>query len=189
MYAYSISLGGSYGHKFKRVELHELVRFDGVVVKDGVCGGSVGAMYRRWVDGRDYYEVIEDSINHSQWLQIKRTVKLNMNSTCPKRGEPGYDPAYKFDFIYKTLVHNVNCTSKHAESNQCGDETTWLSHDPTNQATAGLSKLTVPPSCFIPSLIRFCMLADAIHIVHECLINEIKFVGQVITRFPSIWTG
>ena len=103
------------GNKFKPVELHELVQFDGVVVKDGVCGGSVGAIYRRWVDGSYYDEVIVDLINHSRWLQIKRTVKLNNNSTCPKRGEPGYDLAYKFDFIYKTLVQNVNCISKHAE--------------------------------------------------------------------------
>ena len=93
LYAYSISLVGSYGHKFKPVELHELVHFDGVVVKDGVCCGIGGVMYRRWVDGCDYDEVIVDTINHSRWLQIKRTVKLNMNSTCPKRGEPGYDPA------------------------------------------------------------------------------------------------
>ena len=93
MYAYSIGLGGSHGHKFKPVELHELFHFDGFVVKNGVCGGSIGAIYRWWVDGSDYDEFIEDSINHSQWLQIKRTVKLNMNSTCPKRGEPGYDPA------------------------------------------------------------------------------------------------
>ena len=31
-YAYSIGLGGSYGHRFKSVDLHELVHFDGVVV-------------------------------------------------------------------------------------------------------------------------------------------------------------
>ena len=110
----SIGLGESYGHKFNPVELHELVHFDGVAVKDGVRGGSVGAMYLRWVDGSNYNEVIADSINQSRWMQIKRTVKLNMNSTCPKRGEPGYDPAYKFDFIYKTLVHNMNRISKHA---------------------------------------------------------------------------
>ena len=67
MYAYSISLGGSYGHKFKPAEIHYLVRFDRVVVKDGVRGGSVGAMYWRWVDGSDYDEVITDSINH-EWL-------------------------------------------------------------------------------------------------------------------------
>ena len=107
LYAYSIGLGGSYGHKFKLVEIHELVHFDGVVLNNGVRGGSVGAMYRRWVDGSYYNEVIVDSINHSQWLQIKRMVKLNMNSTCPKRGEPGYDLAYKFDFIYKTPCPQV----------------------------------------------------------------------------------
>ena len=92
-YAYSIGLGGYYGHKFKPAEIHDLVRFDGVVVKDGVRGGSVGARYGQWVDGSDYDEVIADLTNHSRWLQIKRTVKLNNNSTSPKRGEPGYDPA------------------------------------------------------------------------------------------------
>ena len=46
-YAYSIGLGGSYGHKFKPIELHDIVHLDGVVVKDGVRGGSVGAMYWR----------------------------------------------------------------------------------------------------------------------------------------------
>ena len=53
MYAYSIGLGGSYGHKFNPVKLHDIVHFDGVVVKDGVRGGSVGAMYRQWVDGSE----------------------------------------------------------------------------------------------------------------------------------------
>ena len=53
LYDYSIGLRGLYGHKFKPVELNELVHFERVVVKDGVRGGSVGAMYRRWVDGSD----------------------------------------------------------------------------------------------------------------------------------------
>ena len=51
LYVYVIGLVGLYGHKFKPFELHELVHFDGVVVKDGVRGGIVGEMYRRWVDG------------------------------------------------------------------------------------------------------------------------------------------
>ena len=54
LYAYSIGLGGSYGHKLQVIELHQLVRFDGVVVQDGVRGGSDGALYRRWIDGSDY---------------------------------------------------------------------------------------------------------------------------------------
>ena len=67
LYAYKIGLGGSYVHKFKPIDLHELVNFDGVVVKDGVRGGSVGALYWRWFDGSDYDETIADSINHSRW--------------------------------------------------------------------------------------------------------------------------
>ena len=62
-------------------------------MKDCVCGGSVGAMYRMWVVGSDYDKIIAGSINHSRWLQIKRTVKLNNNATSPNRGELGYKPA------------------------------------------------------------------------------------------------
>ena len=68
-------------------------------MKDGVHGGSVGVMYWKWVEGSDYDEVIVESINHLRWLQIKRTVKLNNNANLPKRGETGYDPAYKFDLL------------------------------------------------------------------------------------------
>ena len=84
-------------------------------MQDNIRVGSVGAMYRRWVDGSDYGEVIVESINHLRWLQIKRTVKLNNNATSSKRGEPGYDPAYKFDLLYRTMVHNANCTSRYAD--------------------------------------------------------------------------
>ena len=94
-------------------------------MKDGVRGGIFGAIYRRWVDRSDYNEVIVESINHSHWLQIKRNFKLNNNSTSPKRGEPGYNPAYKFDLLYRTLVCNFNCISRYVDSDQCGDETTW----------------------------------------------------------------
>ena len=62
-------------------------------MKDGIRGGSDGAMYWWWVDRSDYNEVITESINHSRWLQINRTVKLNNNATLPKIGEPGYSPA------------------------------------------------------------------------------------------------
>ena len=46
-YALQLGLGGSYGHKFDNVLVHELVNFDGILVKDGVKGGSDSAIYRR----------------------------------------------------------------------------------------------------------------------------------------------
>jgi hypothetical protein len=90
------------------INLHELVSFDGVVVQDGVRGGSDGALYRQWIDGSDYDHYVAESINHSRWLQIKRTCKLCNNNVSPKRGEPGYNPAYKYDLLYNTLIHNIN---------------------------------------------------------------------------------
>jgi hypothetical protein len=48
-YGASIGLGGLYGHVFKLVSILDLLKFDMVVVKDGVLlGGSDGAIYHRW---------------------------------------------------------------------------------------------------------------------------------------------
>jgi hypothetical protein len=44
-----------------------------------------------------------------------------------KRGQPGYDPAYKFDFIYKTIINNTNFFTKEADLDLCGDKTS-LAH-------------------------------------------------------------
>jgi hypothetical protein len=43
LYAFSIGLGRSYGDAFKLLKLCELVKFDGIVVCDGIQGG--GALY------------------------------------------------------------------------------------------------------------------------------------------------
>ncbi len=89
LYAIRIGLGGSYGHRFKNIVLDELVRFDGVVICNGVKGGSNGAVHRRWMDGADYDSLVHASIRHTRWLQIKRVMKLNNNQESPKRGEEG----------------------------------------------------------------------------------------------------
>jgi hypothetical protein len=136
-YAYSIGLGGAYGHRFKSIDLHELVHFDGVVVRDGVRGGSNGALYRRWMEGADRDELIVESIHHCRWLQIKRVIKLCNNETAPKRGEPGYNPAYKYDMLYDVLIENLNAITEEAELDLCGDETTW-GHGGFGEAGSGL---------------------------------------------------
>ena len=76
-------------------------------------------------------------MTHCHWLQIKRVIKLNNNTLSPKHGQPGYDPAYKFDMLYKTLVHNVNAITKTAALDLCGDETTW-GHGGYGEAGSGL---------------------------------------------------
>jgi hypothetical protein len=73
-YATSLGLGGSYGHSFKEVMLEELLHFDSVVVRDGVHGGTDGAIYRRWREGETTFDKdVAKSISHTRWLQLKRT--------------------------------------------------------------------------------------------------------------------
>jgi hypothetical protein len=125
-YATTLGLGGSYGHEFKQVLAQELVHFDAALVRDGVNGGSDGALYRRWQPTSTIFDArIADSITHTRWLQIKRTIKLCDNDSAPKRGENGYDPAYKYDYIYRTIIDNLNSLTERAELDLCGDETTY----------------------------------------------------------------
>ena len=62
LYACQIGLGGSYGHDYKNIKIAKIVRHDGCVVRDGVRGGSSGAIYRRWQIGADYDDYISTAL-------------------------------------------------------------------------------------------------------------------------------
>ena len=126
LYAIQIDLGGAYGHSFKKLKIDELVYFDGVVVRDGVRGGSNGGIHFRWMYGADFDSFVSDSITYLRWLAVKRVIKLCNNDTAPKRVEAGYDPAYKFDMIYNKIIKNMNAIKESTDLDQCGDETTWF---------------------------------------------------------------
>ena len=123
-----LQLGNGMGHKWINTDGPELLRWDGVTFKDGVLGGSNGAILRRFDTRKDNASFDADIYNamyKTRWLELKRTVKLCNNLTSPKRGEVGYDPAYKYDMIYDVLVHNTNAITKYAGLDLCGDETSW----------------------------------------------------------------
>ena len=126
LYAASLGiLSGSYGHNVKPFSSLELLHFDMVVIRDGVLGGQRGAIYRRWKKDCSAYDTYTvDSITYSRFLEVKRCYKLCDNSKSPKKGQPGYDPAYKYDHIYKCLIGNVNSMTELADLDLCGDETT-----------------------------------------------------------------
>lgn len=131
-------ISGQYGHQMKPVRFDEIVHFDGVVIRDGVLGGSRGALYRRWMKGCSMYDrVISESLSHTRFLQIKRVLKLCNNNKAPKRGQPGYDPAYKYDMIYDAIVSNCNEMTRKADLDQCGDETS-CAHSGYGEAGSGI---------------------------------------------------
>ena len=47
------------------------------------------------------------------------------NNSAQKRGERGYDPAYKYDHIYRTIIDNLNAITERAELDLFGDETMY----------------------------------------------------------------
>ena len=71
LYAYQIGLGGSYGHGFKPVKLPDIVCYYGLIVRDGVQGVTIGAIYRRCQIGYGYDEYIAQVMNYKFWIQIK----------------------------------------------------------------------------------------------------------------------
>eukprot|EP00957_Ditylum_brightwellii_P188523 14352308-Ditylum_brightwellii.AAC.1 len=125
IYAAHLGLGGAYSKKIENIKIDELVKWNGILICNGECGGSDGGIHRQWQEGADYDPHIDDTMQHSKLLQIKRTLKLNNNEKTSKRGEAGYDPAHKFDFLWKTIVHNFNAVTKQARLDLTGDETSW----------------------------------------------------------------
>ena len=118
--------GGSYGHTWEETTAAELLRHDAVLIFDGVLGGSNGALYRRWDEYNCMYSPdIAKSMTMTRYGELKRNKKLCINEATPKRGEPGYNPAYKYDLVYAVMVFNINAISRKADENQVIDESTW----------------------------------------------------------------
>jgi hypothetical protein len=101
-----------YGQAFQNPVIQEIVRFDGVPVRDGVKGSNHGAMYRLWQSGAKYDVMVAKSMNDTRRMQIKRTCNMNINATATKRGKHEYDPAYKYDYMYKTIITTQICSRR-----------------------------------------------------------------------------
>ena len=132
-----------YGTTQNTVGAAEFLQWDGSIVMDGVLGGSDGAIYRRF-DSRkgntNYCKHIAETFSRERWHHIKRIVKLCDNDKAIKRGQVGYEPAYKYDYIFDTLVHNVNALTFKVDSDQCLDETSF-GFNGWGEAGAGLVNL------------------------------------------------
>lgn len=126
MYAMWKGAGSGYGHDFTPVSIPELVHWAGVPLRNGALDGKPHTMYHRWKEHDPRYDpTIAENITLQRWRQIKRYFKLSMGIEEKKRGEPGYDPCAKYDYIYRCLVHNMNYVTERADLDATIDETTW----------------------------------------------------------------
>lgn len=127
IYAYAAKNWGSgYSHAFNQVSETELVRWNGIPIRNGARSGNPGTIHYRWCPADpDYDSFIADAMTYTRYRQIKAIFKINNNMVEPKPGQPGYDPCNKYDYIFKTLVHNMNYFTKRAELDFGLDESTW----------------------------------------------------------------
>ena len=139
MSKYESGRGGTYGHVWKATTAKELVNFHGITIRDGVKGSTNGAIHRRWMKERSTYDSeIASTMTLTRFGELKRSLKLCHNGSCPKRGQPGYDPAYKFDLIWRCMVANCNAITLRAEENLTVDETTY-GHAGYGEAGSGIT--------------------------------------------------
>ena len=85
---FASGMGASYGHTWAPTTSKELVNFDGILVKDGVLGGSQGALHRRWDKGGPcYLPDVARTMLFTRFGELKRSMKLCNNDKAPKKGE------------------------------------------------------------------------------------------------------
>ena len=75
-------IGASYGHNWKVATAAELVHFDGILIRDGVLGGSNGAIYRRFQKNSCCYsKEIDNVMTTTKYNQLKLSLKLCHNDS------------------------------------------------------------------------------------------------------------
>ena len=127
MYAMWKGAGSGYGHDFTPVLIPELVHQAGVPLCNGAFDGKLATLFHRWKEHNPQYDhVIAENMYLQQWHQIKHYFKLSMGIEEKKRGEAGYNPCVKYNYIYRScLVHNMNYMTEHADLDNRIDEITW----------------------------------------------------------------
>ena len=71
LYQISNKIGAAYGHELPLPSVDELVKFDGVVIRDAIHGRGKGAIYRRWHDGATGDVLIKKALTDTRWHEIK----------------------------------------------------------------------------------------------------------------------
>ena len=126
IYAAEKGAGMGFGHKWVMPDVAEMIRWTAIPIRNGALDGNPGTLPHRWKPSDPRYDrVIAESMPYTRFLQLKRYMKLNNNSTEPKRGTANYDPCCKYDMIFKVLVHNMNYATKYADLDPSMDESTW----------------------------------------------------------------
>jgi len=126
IYAAEKGAGMGFGHNWVPPSVTEMIRWVAIPIRHGALDGKPGSLSSRWKQSDPRYDdIIAKAMTYSRFLQLKRYMKLNNNSSEPARGTPDYNPCSKYDLIFKVLVHNMNYCTLTADLDPTMDESTW----------------------------------------------------------------
>jgi hypothetical protein len=126
IYAAEKGAGMGFGHNWVPHSVTEMIRWTAIPIRHGALDGKPGSLSSRWKQSDPRYDdIIAKAMTYSRFLQLKRYMKLNNNSSEPARGTPDYNPCSKYDLIFKVLVHNMNYCTLTADLDPTMDESTW----------------------------------------------------------------
>jgi hypothetical protein len=122
----TVEKGAGYSHTFKPVTISEIVKWAAVPIRHGARGGNPMTLHFRWMESDpDYDSKISAAISQTRWCQIKQVFKLQNNFVEPSRGAHGYNPAFRYDPIFKAMCFNMNYFTLKADDDFGVDESTW----------------------------------------------------------------
>ena len=118
----------------------------------------------------------------SRWRELK---KLCNNDVVPKQNEPDYGPTYKYDYIYKCIVHNVNYLSELAELDATLDETTFATASPEKRLLMSLSMLSGNWTCPRVEKQYWCVIHT--EFIHEPTTIGMSFIPNLMDGLLQGW--
>jgi hypothetical protein len=127
VYAAARGAGSGVGQDWVGVTTPELVKWTACPLHNGALDGKPSTLTAWWKrDDPWYYDsCMDNSISVTHFKMIKQFFKLNNNLMDAKKGDAGYNPCAKYDFIYKVLIHNMNYVTQRADLDATIDESTW----------------------------------------------------------------
>ena len=77
---------------------------------------------------------------------MKRIKQLCNNDSVAKRGDQNYDPTYKYDYLFKCIIHNVNYLTEYAELDAIMDKTIFATASPGEYSAGVTFRVMVKPN-------------------------------------------
>jgi len=111
-----------------------------------------------------------------------------------KKGDAGYDPCSKYDFIYKVLIHNMNYVTKFADLDATIDESTWGFGGFSGECGGQLINKPVSRGKYKMPFIDFSLIMLLILLpwhyiirVITCAGGQIAMISDINHRYPKAY--